>query len=78
MHRVDDSIEILDRVLKLREEKLGTANPDFDAEKKKLGELLKESGRSRNKTAKSLEDLIDPNSRKAKKESTKELSANGL
>ncbi|KAI7994445.1 Protein KINESIN LIGHT CHAIN-RELATED 1 [Camellia lanceoleosa] len=30
MGRVEDAIEILEYVLKLREEKLGTANPDFD------------------------------------------------
>ncbi|KAL8138848.1 hypothetical protein V2J09_004849 [Rumex salicifolius] len=42
--RVDDSIEILEYVLKLREEKLGTANPDFDDEKSRLTELLKEAG----------------------------------
>ncbi|KAJ0431318.1 putative tetratricopeptide-like helical domain superfamily, malT-like TPR region [Helianthus annuus] len=47
--RVEDAIEILEYVLKLREEKLGTANPDFDDEKKRLAELLKEAGRSRNK-----------------------------
>ncbi|GLT90725.1 hypothetical protein SLE2022_086430 [Rubroshorea leprosula] len=71
MGRVEDAIEILENVLKLREEKLGTANPDFEDEKSRLAELLKEAGRARNRKAKSLENLIDPNSRRMKKDSTK-------
>lgn len=78
MGRVEDAIEILEYVLKLREEKLGTANPDFDDEKKRLAELLKEAGRSRNKKAKSLENLIDPNARRTKKETSKKWSAFGF
>ncbi|KAL7111145.1 hypothetical protein ACP275_05G069400 [Erythranthe tilingii] len=79
MGRIEDAIEILEYVLKLREEKLGTANPDFDDEKKRLAELLKEAGRSRNKKAKSLENLIDPNSKRTKKETTsKKWSAFGF
>ncbi|KAL8170710.1 hypothetical protein V2J09_022514 [Rumex salicifolius] len=72
--RIDDAIEILEYVLKLREEKLGTANADFDDEKNRLTELLKEAGRSRNRKAKSLENLIDPNSKRTKKEPTKKRS----
>ncbi|GLT45656.1 hypothetical protein SLA2020_194720 [Shorea laevis] len=71
MGRVEDAIQILENVLKLREEKLGTANPDFEDERSRLAELLKEAGRTRNRKAKSLENLIDPKSRKTKKESTK-------
>ncbi|OAY59715.1 protein KINESIN LIGHT CHAIN-RELATED 1 [Manihot esculenta] len=71
MGRVDDAIEILEYVLKLREEKLGIANPDFEDEKNRLAELLKEAGRARNKKTKSLENLIDKNSKRNKKESTK-------
>ncbi|KAL9264571.1 KINESIN LIGHT CHAIN-RELATED 1-like protein [Drosera capensis] len=71
MGRIDDAIEILEYVLKLREEKLGTANPDFDDEKNRLTELLKEAGRSRNRKAKSLENLIDPTSKRTKKEVNK-------
>ncbi|CAH8380903.1 unnamed protein product [Eruca vesicaria subsp. sativa] len=67
MGRIEDAIEILEQVLKLREEKLGTANPDFEDEKKRLAELLKEAGRSRNYKAKSLQNLIDPNARPPKK-----------
>ncbi|KAF3448743.1 hypothetical protein FNV43_RR09456 [Rhamnella rubrinervis] len=69
--RVGDAIEILEFVLKLREEKLGIANPDFEDEKRRLAELLKEAGKTRDKKAKSLENLIDPNSKKTKKEVTK-------
>ncbi|XP_075494628.1 protein KINESIN LIGHT CHAIN-RELATED 1 [Primulina tabacum] len=77
--RIEDAIEILEYILKLREEKLGTANPDFNDEKARLAELLKEAGRSRNKEAKSLENLIDPNSRRTKKETTsKKWSAFGF
>ncbi|KAL1191874.1 Protein KINESIN LIGHT CHAIN-RELATED 1 [Cardamine amara subsp. amara] len=70
MGRIEDAIEILEQVLKLREEKLGIANPDFEDEKKRLAELLKEAGRSRNHKAKSLQNLIDPNARPPKKESS--------
>ncbi|NP_001266207.1 kinesin light chain I2I isoform [Solanum lycopersicum] len=78
--RVDDAIEILEYVLKLREEKLGTANPDFNDEKKRLAELLKEAGRSRNKNPNSLENLIDPNSKRTTKKETssKKWSAFGF
>ena len=55
----------------MREEKLGTANPDVDDEKKRLYELLKEAGRVRNKKGKSLGKLIDSNSFKMKKEGRK-------
>ncbi|VAI41653.1 unnamed protein product [Triticum turgidum subsp. durum] len=58
MNMVEDAIEILEHVLKVREEKLGTANPDVEDEKKRLAELLKEAGRSRNRKQKSLENLF--------------------
>ncbi|KAG4938041.1 hypothetical protein AAZX31_16G021500 [Glycine max] len=77
--RVEDAIEILEYILKMREEKLGTANPDVDDEKKRLFELLKEAGRVRNrKGKKSLENLIDSNSLKMKKEGKKRWAAFGL
>lgn len=47
----------------MREEKLGTANPDVEDEKKRLAELLKEAGRERNRKARSLENLLDSNHR---------------
>ncbi|KMT12613.1 hypothetical protein BVRB_5g098520 [Beta vulgaris subsp. vulgaris] len=78
MGRVEDSIEILEYVVKLREEKLGTANPDFDDEKSRLAELLKEAGKSRNRKAKSLENLIDPNSKRTKKETAKRWGGLGF
>ncbi|KAG8652549.1 hypothetical protein MANES_06G104500v8 [Manihot esculenta] len=52
MGRLDDAIEILEHVVGVREEKLGTANPDVDDEKKRLAELLKEAGRARSRKAK--------------------------
>jgi hypothetical protein len=55
---VEDAIEILEHVVKVREEKLGTANPDVEEEKKRLAELLKEAGRSRNRKQKSLQNLF--------------------
>lgn len=63
--------------LKVREEKLGTANPDVDEEKRRLAELLKEVGRARNKKAKSLENLI-VNTSQRMKESTRRWSGLGF
>lgn len=59
--RLDDAIELLEYVVGMREEKLGTANPDVDDEKRRLAELLKEAGRVRNRKARSLETLLDAN-----------------
>ncbi|KAF7134647.1 hypothetical protein RHSIM_Rhsim08G0171400 [Rhododendron simsii] len=59
--RLDDAIEILEHVVGMREEKLGTANPDVDDEKKRLAELLKDAGRVRSRKATSLENLLDAN-----------------
>ncbi|RZC70887.1 hypothetical protein C5167_034030 [Papaver somniferum] len=78
MGRVEDAIEILEHILKVREEKLGTANPDVDDEKKRLAELLKEAGRSRNKKAKSLTNLLDSTSQRMKKEVNKRWSGLGF
>ncbi|PON42359.1 N-terminal acetyltransferase A, auxiliary subunit [Parasponia andersonii] len=71
MGRVEDAIEILEYILKVREEKLGTANPDVDDEKKRLTQLLKEVGRARNRKGKSLESLFGSNIPRRKKEGTK-------
>ncbi|PPR82968.1 hypothetical protein GOBAR_AA37740 [Gossypium barbadense] len=73
---VEDAIEILEYILKMREEKLGTANPEVDDEKKRLAELLKEAGRRRNRKGKSLEKLLD--ARSTKKESAKRWSTFGF
>ena len=78
MYRVEDAIEILEYILKMREEKLGTANPDVDDERKRLFELLKEAGRVRNRKGKSLENLIESNSLKMKKGGKKKWGAFGL
>lgn len=74
-YRVESAIEILEYILKVREEKLGTANPDVDDEKKRLADLLKEAGRVRNRKGKSLENLIGgSNSQRMKKEGMKRWS----
>ncbi|CAJ1943877.1 unnamed protein product [Sphenostylis stenocarpa] len=57
--RLDEAIEILENILVMREEKLGTANPDVADEKRRLDELLKEKGRVRDRKTKSLENLFD-------------------
>lgn len=64
--RLDDAIEILEYVVGMREEKLGTANPDVDDEKRRLAELLKEAGRTRNRKARSLKTLLVTNSQVVK------------
>ncbi|KAG4395667.1 hypothetical protein AAZX31_19G007900 [Glycine max] len=74
MGRVDDAIEILEYVVGMREEKLGTANPDVDDEKRRLEELLKESGRARNRRSRrSLETLLDTHSQLVKNNGIKVL-----
>ncbi|KAL6629316.1 hypothetical protein ACP70R_029081 [Stipagrostis hirtigluma subsp. patula] len=78
MGRVEDAIEILEHVLKVREEKLGTANPDVEDEKKRLAELLKEAGRSRNRKQKSLENLFGTNAQRAKKDAGRRWSNFGF
>ncbi|PPD71901.1 hypothetical protein GOBAR_DD31203 [Gossypium barbadense] len=60
MGRLNDAIEILDYVVDIREEKLGTANPDVIDEKRRLGELLKEAGRVRSRKPRSLVTLLTP------------------
>ena len=48
--------------MELREERLGTANPDVEDEKARLSVLLKEAGKSRTrKTRRSLEALLVQN-----------------
>ncbi|KAK9669426.1 hypothetical protein RND81_13G129000 [Saponaria officinalis] len=64
MGRLEDAIELLEYVVGMREEKLGTANPDVDDEKRRLTELLKEAGRVRSRKARSLENLFDGNSQR--------------
>ncbi|CAJ2665413.1 unnamed protein product [Trifolium pratense] len=74
MGRVDDAIEMLEYVVGMREEKLGTANPDVDDEKRRLAELLKEAGRARNRKSKrSLETLLDSKSQHIKDNDIKVL-----
>ena len=58
---MDEAIEILEYVVGIREEKLGTANPVVHDEKRRLAELLKEAGKVRNRKARSLETLLGTN-----------------
>ncbi|ESQ34106.1 hypothetical protein EUTSA_v10007008mg [Eutrema salsugineum] len=57
--RLDDAIELLGHVVGAREEKLGTANPGTEEEKRRLVQLLKEAGKVTGRKAKSLQTLID-------------------
>lgn len=59
--RLDDAIGILEHLVSMREEKLGTANPDVDDERRRLAELLREAGRVRNRKTISLVALLDTN-----------------
>uniref|UniRef100_A0A1D1XSN0 Nephrocystin-3 n=2 Tax=Anthurium amnicola TaxID=1678845 RepID=A0A1D1XSN0_9ARAE len=68
MGRLDDAIQILEHIVSIREEKLGTANPDVDDEKMWLGALLREAGRVRNRKAISLDYLLDSNPNTVKKD----------
>lgn len=45
----------------MREEKLGTADPIVDDEKRRLAELLNEAGKARRRYSRSLETLFDKN-----------------
>ncbi|XP_072985339.1 protein KINESIN LIGHT CHAIN-RELATED 2-like [Typha latifolia] len=68
MGRLDEAIEILEYVVGMREDKLGTANPDVDDEKRRLAELLKEAGRVRSRKARSLENLLESNTQITKRD----------
>ncbi|KAM7509920.1 hypothetical protein LguiB_008795 [Lonicera macranthoides] len=63
MGRWDDAIEVLEKLVGMREEKLGTANPEVNDEKRRLAQLLKEAGRVRNRKSRSLEALLENYSR---------------
>ncbi|KAF8010979.1 hypothetical protein BT93_J1574 [Corymbia citriodora subsp. variegata] len=62
MGRLDDAIEILENVIAIRQEKLGTANSDVDAEKQRLAEMLKEAGRDWSRKSMPLGTLLNANS----------------
>lgn len=57
--RLDDAISILEYVVGMREEKLGTANPDVDDERQRLAVLLKEAGKVRARKSRPLEALLE-------------------
>lgn len=72
-NRWSDAIEILEHVVGIREEKLGTANPDVDDEKRRLAELLKEAGMARNWKSRSLETLLGTNGQIVPEDKIEEL-----
>ncbi|KAD4887904.1 hypothetical protein E3N88_19976 [Mikania micrantha] len=55
---VEDAIEILEYVVGMREEKLGTADADVDNQKRWLAQLLKDTSRNRSNGSRSLEFLL--------------------
>ncbi|CAI9766749.1 unnamed protein product [Fraxinus pennsylvanica] len=69
MGRTDDAIEIMEYVVGMREEKLGTANLDADDERRRLAELLKEAGMVRRRKSISLESLLVNSSQTTKNDS---------
>lgn len=58
MGRTSDAIQILDYVVEMREEKLGTTNSSVEDDKRRLSVLLKESGLVPSRRSKSIEALI--------------------
>ncbi|KAK9734993.1 hypothetical protein RND81_04G176100 [Saponaria officinalis] len=57
--RWDDALDLLEYIVLTREEKLGTADPVADDEKRRLAELLNEAGKTRRRKSRSLEALLD-------------------
>ncbi|KAL8139508.1 hypothetical protein V2J09_005529 [Rumex salicifolius] len=71
----DDAIKLLEFVVEMREEKLGTADPVVDDEKRRLEDMLKESRRGRSKKARSLEFLLDNNNNNYSEMAAKHMRA---
>ncbi|KAI3883564.1 hypothetical protein MKW92_044371 [Papaver armeniacum] len=67
--RLDDAIRILEYVVCMREEKLGTANTEVDDEKRRLAQLQKESGRAQINKGRSLKALFSTDSDTTEKNS---------
>ncbi|MCO5584814.1 hypothetical protein L7F22_038746, partial [Adiantum nelumboides] len=58
MGRSDEAICLLEYILEVKEERLGTVHPEVDEERNRLSELLKEAGRSRMRKTNTLEELL--------------------
>ncbi|XP_074312336.1 protein KINESIN LIGHT CHAIN-RELATED 2-like [Silene latifolia] len=69
--RWDQAIELLEYVVLMREEKLGTADPVANDEKCRLAELLTEVGKTRRRNSRSLETLLDKNFQTIKRNITR-------
>ncbi|KAH7289634.1 hypothetical protein KP509_30G012300 [Ceratopteris richardii] len=56
--RSDEAIRLLEHILEVKEERLGTVHPEVEDERARLSELLKEAGRSRIRKTNTLEELL--------------------
>jgi len=58
MGRMDDAITLLEVIVEVKEEGLGTVHPDIEDERQRLTELLKETGRPYVRKMNTLQDLL--------------------
>ena len=56
--RLDEAIHLLESILDVKEEKLGTVHPEVDNERCRLLQHLKEVGRDRVRKTNTLEELL--------------------
>ncbi|MFS7956234.1 hypothetical protein Hanom_Chr07g00652181 [Helianthus anomalus] len=56
--RYEEASEILEYVVRMRKEKLGTASSEVDDERRRLRQLLKDSGKDLSKKDMSLQFLL--------------------
>lgn len=56
--RSDEAICLLEHILEVKEERLGTVHPEVEEERTRLSQLLKEAGRSRVRKTNTLEELL--------------------
>eukprot|EP00250_Pteridium_aquilinum_P035362 c9249_g1_i1 orf=341-2356(+) len=56
--RSDEAICLLEHILEVKEERLGTVHPEVEEEKTRLSALLKEAGRARVRKTNTLEELL--------------------
>ncbi len=58
MCRVEDAIKLLEEVVEIKEEKLGTVHPDVHNDQERLQQLLKDVGRTYIHKTRKLEELL--------------------
>lgn len=56
--RSEEAICLLEHVLEVKEERLGTVHPEVEEERNRLAQLLREAGRSRVRKTNTLEELL--------------------